>query len=70
MFQPGWEGTLGGELIHIYMYGWDTYSLQVTTTLLIGYTSIQNKIFKTYKQTKTYVFILSAVIITGDQTKC
>ena len=47
MWQPGWEGTSGengymcvnmAESLH--------YSPEITTTLLIGYTPIQNKMFK------------------------
>ena len=58
MWQPGWEGSLG-ENGYLCMYGWSfPYSPDTMTTLLIGYSPIQNKkfIFK-----KTEVVQLSAL---------
>ena len=45
MWQPGWKGSLG-ENGYMYMYGWvPLLSTWNNTTLLIGYTMIQNKSF-------------------------
>ena len=45
MWQAGWEGSLG-ENGYMYMYGWvPLLSTWNNTTLLIGYTMIQNKTF-------------------------
>ena len=45
MWQPGWEGSLGGMDKCIGMAESLCYSPEMTTTLLISYTSIQNKSF-------------------------
>ena len=38
-------GEFGGEWVHVYTYGWIPSS-ETITTLLIGYTPIQNQRFK------------------------
>ena len=47
MWQPGWERSLG-ENGHMYIYMAESlfYSPETFTTLLIGYTAIQNKKLK------------------------
>ena len=42
MWQPGWEGSLGGEWIHVYVWlsRFAETAPETITTLLIGYTPI------------------------------
>ena len=49
MWQPGWEGGLGGEWIHVYVWLVPSLSTWTMTTLSIGYTPIQNKKLKKKK---------------------
>ena len=42
MWQPGWEGSLGGEWIHVCTAESLHSSLETIIALLIGYTPIQN----------------------------
>ena len=51
MWQPAWEGSLGENgYMDIYMAESFHCSPEVITTLLIGYTSMENKKFKLKKK--------------------
>ena len=50
MVKPGWEGSLGRMDIHICMAEFLLCSPETITTLLTGYTPIQNKKFQATKK--------------------
>ena len=52
MWQPGWEGSLGGLDTCIGMAESLCYSPEMITILLIGYTPTQNNKFKVKKKKK------------------
>ena len=58
MWQPGWEGGFVGEWIHVYVW-LSSLAVETITTLLIGYTPIQNKKFK--KINKKYHLLYKSV---------
>ena len=43
MWQPGWEGRLGGEWIHLCLAGSLRCSCETVITLVIGYTPRQSQ---------------------------
>ena len=52
MWQPGWEGSLGGEWIHVCTAESLHSSLETIIALLIGSTPIQNECFWCEKKLK------------------
>ena len=58
MWQPGWEGSLGRMDTCICMAESLHWSPETITTLLTGYTPIQNKKFKRKKGKREMICIL------------